>query len=236
LSEEAKSLLKRLKKEKKTAKQIDLIQELKNHNQEEMVNHVLLVHLERKDHDSLRLEILNALNYNFQIIVQPLSHILNDPNETLPIKEKAITLLGHNRGKKALKVLLKVFKKSKDSKIKDNIAQALTYFDDKSAIKIMIKSLDKDEYRLHVLTGLARNDFTVYGSKELIKALASLKVNERFEKLHHEKIIEGIFDKFKLATIEELQNAIKENKLDKAIEAHRKEQVDIDVILKKVEM
>ncbi|NHJ04388.1 MAG: hypothetical protein EAX90_06165 [Candidatus Heimdallarchaeota archaeon] len=236
MSEEAKSLLKRLKKEKKTAKQIDLIRELKNHNQEEIVNHVLLVHLERKDHDSLRLEILNALNYNFEIIVQPLSQILNDSNETLPIKEKAITLLGHNRGKKALKVLLKQFKKSKDSKIKDNIAQALTYFDDKAATKIMIKSLYKDELRLHVLTGLARNDFTVYGSKELIKELVSLKVTERFEKLHLEKIIDGMLEKFKFSNIEEFQKALKENRLDKAIEVHRKEQVDIDAILKKVEM
>ena len=64
MSEESKSLLLRLKKAKKVSKQIALVQQLKDHNQEEMVNHVLLVHLARKDHDSLRLEILTALNFD----------------------------------------------------------------------------------------------------------------------------------------------------------------------------
>ena len=64
MSEETKQLLLRLKKEKKVNKQIEIIQKLKEHNQEEMVNHVLLVHLDRKDHDALRMEILSAINSN----------------------------------------------------------------------------------------------------------------------------------------------------------------------------
>ena len=63
MSEDAKNLLLRLKKEKKINKQIDLIQKLRDHNQEDIVNSVLLKHLENKDHDTLRLEILAALNY-----------------------------------------------------------------------------------------------------------------------------------------------------------------------------
>ena len=47
MSEESKSLLLRLKKAKKVNKQIALVQQLKDHNQEKMVNHVLLVHLDR---------------------------------------------------------------------------------------------------------------------------------------------------------------------------------------------
>jgi len=93
MSEEAKKLLLRLKKEKKTTKQIDLIEQLKPYNQEEIVNQVLLVHLERKDNDAIRLEILVALNYEDEAIVKPLSKIVNDSKELQSVKQKAIDLL-----------------------------------------------------------------------------------------------------------------------------------------------
>ena len=69
MSEDAKNLLLRLKKEKKINKQIELIQKLRDYNQEDIVNSVLLKHLESKDHDTLRLEILSALNYDDEQII-----------------------------------------------------------------------------------------------------------------------------------------------------------------------
>ena len=236
LSEKAKELLKRLKKEKKTAKQIDLVQELRDHNQEEIVNHVLLVHLQRKDHISLRLEIINALNPNFDMIVKPLSQILKDPEETLPIKEKAIGLLGENGSKNALKILLKLAKKSKEPTIKDNAIEALSFFNDSSAIKVISKSLQNDDYRLHALAGLSRNEHILLGSKDLMMKVISLEVSDNFERLHQEKIIEFLLNTFKIPTLDELKKALSENKLDKIISAIQKDQTEIDKLLKKVEL
>lgn len=236
MSEEAKKLLTRLKKEKKVNKQIDLVQKLKNHNQEEMVNHVLLVHLNRKDHDSLRLEILAALNYDDEKIIRPLADIIGDPYESIAIKEKSIALLGENKSKNAMKSLMKVYKKAKDPKILDNLVLALTFFEDKSVVKPLTKALHNDELRLPALTGLARNESTVYGSKDLMKELAQLDLTKQFELLHYDKIIENILLKFKLATKEELLLALDSKKMDQAIANFRKEQVEISKMLKKVEI
>lgn len=236
MSETAKNLLLRLKKAKKVNKQIDLVQQLKDHNQEEMVNHVLLIHLNRKDHDSLRLEILTALNFDDEKIVRPLAAIISDPYESIAIKEKAIALLGENKGKNAMKSLLKTYRKAKDSKILDNLALALTFFEDTSVIKPIIKALRHEELRLPALTGLARNESTVYGSKDLMKALAQLELTKQFEILHYDKIIENILEKFKLANKEELLLAFNSKKFDQAISDFRKEQVEIAKMLKKVKI
>ncbi len=236
MSEESKSLLLRLKKAKKVSKQIALVQQLKDHNQEEMVNHVLLVHLARKDHDSLRLEILTALNFDDDKIVSPLSSIISDPYESVAIKEKAIALLGENKSKNAMKSLLKIYRKAKDTKILDNLALALTFFEDTSVIKPLIKALHHDELRLPALTGLARNDFTVYSSKDLMKALSQLKVTKQFELLHYDKIIENILQKYNFADKEELLLALNSKKFDQAIISYLKEQAEISKMLKKVKM
>ena len=235
MSQEAKDLLKRLKKEKKINKQIDLVQKLKDHNQEEMVNHVLLVHLERKDHDSLRLEILAALDHDDERIIPPLAAIISDPLEPISVKEKAIALLGENGDKKALKALMKLYKKTKDTKILDNLVLALTFFDDNTVVKPLIKALHHDELRLPALTGLARNDATVNGSKDLIKEITLLEVSKQFELLHYDKIIENILTQYKLGSKEELLVAIKQKQLDKAIDSFKKEQQEIKKMLKKVD-
>ncbi len=236
MSEESKSLLLRLKKAKKVNKQIALVQQLKDHNQEKMVNHVLLVHLDRKDHDSLRLEILTALNFDDDKIVSPLSSIISDPYESVAIKEKAIALLGENKSKNAMKSLLKIYRKAKDTKILDNLALALTFFEDTSVIKPLIKALHHDELRLPALTGLARNDSTVYSSKDLMKALSQLKVTKQFELLHYDKIIENILQKYNFADKEELLLALNSKKFDQAIISYLKEQAEISKTLKKVKM
>ncbi|MHA1461500.1 MAG: HEAT repeat domain-containing protein [Candidatus Heimdallarchaeota archaeon] len=236
MSEESKNLLLRLKKEKKVNKQIDLVQKLKDHNQEEMVNHVLLVHLERKDHDSLRLEILTALNFDDEKIVSPLASIISDPYESIAVKEKAIALLGENKSKNAMKSLLKVYRKAKDPKILDNLALALTFFQDTSVIKPIIKALHHEELRLPALTGLARNESTVYSSKDLMKALAHIEITKQFELLHYNKIIENILQQFKLASKEELLQAFKSKKFDQAIITYLKEQAEITKMLKKVKI
>ncbi len=236
MSEESKNLLLRLKKEKKVNKQIDLVQKLKDHNQEKMVNHVLLVHLERKDHDSLRLEILTALNFDDEKIVSPLASIINDPYESIAVKEKAIALLGENKSKNAMKSLLKVYRKAKDPKILDNLALALTFFQDTSVIKPIIKALHHEELRLPALTGLARNESTVYSSKDLMKVLAHLEITKQFELLHYNKIIENILQQFKLASKEELLQAFKSKKFDQAIITYLKEQAEITKMLKKVKI
>ena len=236
MSQEAKDLLKRLKKEKKINKQIDLVQKLKNHNQEEMVNHVLLVHLNRKDHDSLRLEILAALNFDDEKIIQPLSDIILDKYEPVPVKEKAIALLGENKSKKALKALMKGYKKTKETSILDNIVLAFTFFEVKDVVKPLIKALHHEELRLPALTGLARNENTVYGSKDLIKELAILDVSKQFELLHYDKIIENILSKFEFNSKEELIAALKGKQLDAAIDKFRKEQENIKKMLKKVDL
>ncbi|MFW9922393.1 MAG: HEAT repeat domain-containing protein [Candidatus Thorarchaeota archaeon] len=235
MTDEAKNLLMRLKKEKKVQKQIELINALKDYNQEEMVNHVLLVHLQRKDHDSLRLEILSALNYNFEGIVQPLINILSDPSEPIAIKEKAINLLGQSRNKKALKAIIKAYKKSKEPAILDNLVQALTYFQDKNAIKILIKALKKEELQLAILTGLARNNATVYSSKDLIKELLKFEKTDHFESIHFDKILDNLLFKFEISSIEELRRAFNENKLDVKIALFTKELKSNKSLLEKVD-
>jgi len=234
LSEETKQLLLRLKKEKKVNKQIEIIQKLKEHNQEEMVNHVLLVQLDRKDHDTLRMEILNAINCNDDAIVKPLAQILNDKYEPLSVKEKTVQLLGENRGKKALGVLLSAVKKFKDAKLVDNISYALTFFDDDRVIKPLIKALRHDDLRLQALTGLARNETLLLGSMSLIKELSLLVITKSFEKLHYEQIMDTIFDEFGYNDKDELIAAIKNKSIKNKINDYRKKQVDIQKTLKKV--
>ncbi|MHA1531655.1 MAG: HEAT repeat domain-containing protein [Candidatus Heimdallarchaeota archaeon] len=234
MSEETKQLLLRLKKEKKVNKQIEIIQKLKEHNQEEMVNHVLLVHLDRKDHDTLRMEILNAINCNDDAIVKPLAQILNDKYEPLSVKEKTVQLLGENRGKKALGVLLSAVKKFKDAKLVDNISYALTFFDDDRVIKPLIKALRHDDLRLQALTGLARNETLLLGSMSLIKELSLLVITKSFEKLHYEQIMDTIFDEFGYNDKDELIAAIKNKSIKNKINDYRKKQVDIQKTLKKV--
>jgi len=234
LSEETKNLLLRLKKEKKVNKQIEIIQKLKEHNQEEMVNHVLLVHLDRKDHDALRMEILNAINCNDDAIVKPLAQILNDKYEPLSVKEKAVQLLGENRGKKALGVLLSAVKKYKDAKLVDNISYALTFFEDNRVIKPLIKALRHDELRLQALTGLARNENLLLSSFDLIKELTFLEITKSFEKLHYEQIMNRIFDEFGFNNKEELISAIKNKSIKNMINDYKKKQADIGKALRKV--
>ena len=234
MSEETKQLLLRLKKEKKVNKQIEIIQKLKEHNQEEMVNHVLLVHLERKDHDALRMEILNAINCNDDAIVKPLAQILNDKYEPLSVKEKAVQLLGENRGKKALGVLLSAVKKYKDAKLVDNISYALTFFEDDRVIKPLIKALRHDDLRLQALTGLARNETLLLGSLDLIKELSMIDITKSFEKLHHEQIMDTIFDEFGYKDKEELIAAVKNKSIKNKIDVYRKKQADIKKTLKKM--
>ncbi|MBK5112223.1 MAG: HEAT repeat domain-containing protein [Candidatus Heimdallarchaeota archaeon] len=234
MSEETKQLLLRLKKEKKVNKQIEIIQKLKEHNQEEMVNRVLIVHLERKDHDALRMEILNAINCNDDAIVKPLAQILNDKYEPLSVKEKVVQLLGENRGKKALGVLLSAVKKFKDAKLVDNISYALTFFEDERVIKPLIKALRHDELRLQALTGLARNETLLLGSMELIKELSLLEITKSFEKLHYEQIMNTIFDEFGYKDKDELIAAVKNKSIKNKINDYRKNQADIKKTLKKV--
>ncbi|MHA1923807.1 MAG: hypothetical protein ACTSVP_12105 [Candidatus Heimdallarchaeota archaeon] len=234
MSEEAKKLLLRLKKEKKTTKQIDLIEQLKPYNQEEIVNQVLLVHLERKDNDALRLEILVALNYEDDAIVKPLSKIVNDSKELQSVKEKAINLLGQNKGKKALGVLLGAYRKIKDVKLLDNIAHSLTFFEDTKVIKPLIKGLANNELRLQILTGLARNNYLILSSSELIKVLVKIELTKNFEKLHHEKILTTIMDEFGYANKEELSAAISNKSINAKISDYSKKQEEINKLLKKV--
>lgn len=234
MSEETKNLLLRLKKEKKVNKQIEIIQKLKEHNQEEMVNHVLLVHLDRKDHDALRMEILNAINCNDDAIVKPLAQILNDKYEPLTVKEKAVQLLGENRGKKALGVLLSAVKKYKDAKLVDNISYALTFFEDNRVVKPLIKALRHDELRLQALTGLARNENLLLSSFDIIKELTFLEITKSFEKLHYEQIMNRIFDEFGFNNKEELISAIKNKSIKNMINDYKKKQADIGKALRKV--
>ncbi len=234
MSEETKQLLLRLKKEKKVNKQIEIIQKLKEHNQEEMVNHVLLVHLNRKDHDTLRMEILSAINSNDDAIVKPLAQILNDKYEPLSVKEKVVQLLGENRGKKALGVLLSAVKKFKDAKLVDNISYALTFFEDDRVIKPLVKALRHDELRLQALTGLARNETLLLGSLNLIKELTLLEITKSFEKLHYEQIMDTIFDEFGYNNKEESIAAVKSKSIKNKIDDYRKKQADIKKTLKKV--
>jgi len=234
MSEEAKKLLLRLKKEKKTTKQINIIEELKPYNQEEIVNRVLLVHLERKDNDALRLEILAALNYDDEAIVKPLTKIVNSSYELQSVKEKAIDLLGQNKGKKALGSLLSAYRKIKDPKLLDNVAHSLTFFEDSKVIRPLIKGLANDELRLHVLTGLARNDILVLSSQNLIKELVFIEITKNFEKLHHEKILNTIMDEFGYANKEELVAAISNKSISIKISEYSKKQEEINKLLKKV--
>lgn len=234
MSEETKKLLLRLKKEKKINKQIELIEKLKEHNQEEIVNQVLLVHLNRKDHVSLRMEILNAINCNDDAIVKPLSQILNDKNEPLPLKEKAVQLLGENRGKKALSVLLSASKKFKDAKLVDNISYALTFFTDDRVVKPLIKALNNEELRLQALTGLARNETLLLGSMDLIKVLTNLEITKSFEKLHYDQILDILFDEFGYNNKDELADAVKDKSIKNKINDYRKKQAEIQKTLRKV--
>jgi len=234
MSEEAKKLLLRLKKEKKTTKQMDLIAQLKPYNQEEMVNRVLLVHLNKKDNDALRLEILAALNYEDEAIVKPLTQIVNDSNELQSVKEKAINLLGQNKGKKALGVLLGAYRKLKDPKLLDNVAHSLTFFEDTKVIKPLIKGLANDELRLQILTGLARNNYLILSSSVMIKALVKIEITKNFEKLHYEKILTTIMDEFGYANKDELVAAISNKTINAKISEYAKKQEEINKLLKKV--
>ncbi|NHK30654.1 MAG: hypothetical protein FK730_04840 [Asgard group archaeon] len=235
MSEEAKKLLLRLKKEKKIDKQIDLINDLKEYNREEMVNHVLLKHLERKELDNLRLEILAALNPEDDRIIKPLSQLINDKYEQQVIVVKAINLLGQNKGSKALGALLSASKKIKDTKILDNVISALTLFEDKKVVKPIIKALNHDELRLDALTGLARNENLLLSSINLIKEIVNLDITKSFEKLHYEKILDTINAEFGYKSINEINTAILNKSINKKIDEYSKKQDEINRMLKKVD-
>ncbi len=234
MSEDAKNLLLRLKKEKKINKQIELIQKLRDYNQEDIVNSVLLKHLESKDHDTLRLEILSVLNYDDEQIIKPLVAMVNNSKEILSIKEKAVTLLGQSRNKKAMKALMSASKKVKDPKLLDNIVYALTFFNDTGVVKPIIKALHNDELRIQVLTGLARNEHLVLTSNAILKELATIEITKSFEKLHHDQIINIILDEFKFQNKGEFQAAIYNKSINKKIDKYRKKQNEIAKALKKV--
>jgi len=234
MSEEAKALLRRLKKEKKINKQIELIQKLQDYNNEEIVTHVLLVHLERKDHDAFRIEVLNALNPKDELIIKPLSQILFNKDEPLTIRQKVVMLLGQNGSKKALSTLLTAAKKIKDPLLLDNIVFGLTYFEDKKVEKPLLKALENEDLRLQVLTGLARNENLLLRSYPLIKAALNLSITKSFEKLHYEKILETLLAKFGYQTKEELLAAISDKSIMKKITAYNKKQSEIAATLKKI--
>ncbi len=234
MSEEAKALLRRLKKEKKINKQIELIQKLQAYNNEEIVTHVLLVHLERKDHDAFRTEVLNALNPKDEFIIKPLSQILFNKDEPLTIRQKVVMLLGQNGSKKALSTLLTAAKKIKDPLLLDNIILGLTYFEDKKVEKPLLKALENEDLRLQVLTGLARNENLLLKSYPLIKAALNLSITKSFEKLHYEKILETLLAEFGYQTKEELLAAISDKSIMKKITAYNKKQTEIAATLKKI--
>lgn len=234
MSEEAKNILLRLKKEKKIHKQIDLIKELKDYNREDMVNHVLLKHLERKDLDNLRLEILAALNPDDDMIIKPLTQIINDKYEPQVIVVKAITLLGQNKSNKALSALLSAFKRIKDLKILDNIVYALTFFEDKKVEKPIIKAFKFDELRLQALTGLARNENLLLSSLSIIKELMALKIDKSLEDIHYTKILNTIGDEFGYKNKQEIISALKDKTINDKIQEYIKKQKEIEKALKKV--
>ncbi|NHJ33163.1 MAG: HEAT repeat domain-containing protein [Asgard group archaeon] len=180
------------------------------------------------------MELLNAINSNDDAIVKPLTQILNDKYEPLSVKEKAVQLLGENRGKKALGVLLSAVKKFKDAKLVDNISYALTFFEDDRVTKPLIKALRHDELRLQALTGLARNETLLLGSMDLIKELSLLEITKSFEKLHYEQIMDTIFDEFGYKDKDELVAAVKNKSIKSKINDYRKKQADIKKTLKKV--
>lgn len=233
MSEEAKSLLMQLKKEKKIDKQIELVKELKAYYQEEIVNNVLSIHLQNKEDDSLRLEIMNVLDFRNPIIIKPLSEILKNPDEPITIKEKAINLLGLSNNKKAMSILLSLYKKSKDKKILENVLYSLTFFNNKDVVKPLIKCLKSNELRLPVLSGLARNDYVVLSSQELIKEISSLNLTNNFENLQVEKITDVIFNEFKYKSREELVAAIQDKSINKKIADYAKKRSEIDKSTKK---
>jgi hypothetical protein len=150
------------------------------------------------------------------------------------VKEKAIDLLGQNKGKKALGFLLSAFRKIKDPKLLDNVAHSLTFFEDSKVVRPLIKGLSNDEIRLQVLTGLARNNNLVLSSYNLIKVLASLEITKNFEKLHHEKILTTIMDEYDYANKEELVAAVSNKSISAKISEYSKKQEEINKLLKKV--
>jgi hypothetical protein len=235
MSEDAKKLLLRLKKEKKVNKQIDLIQELQEYNKEEMVNIVLLKHLERKDLDTLKLEILSSLNPHDDNIVKPLTAIINDKNELQTVREKAIALLGQNKSKKALGALLSAYKKVKDTKILDNITMALTFFEDSKVEKPIIKAFENDELRLQALTGLARNENLLLSSLSLIKAIVSLNITQSLEEIHYTKILNLIGDEFGYKNKKEIAEAIANKSINSKINEYEKRMKLIEKGLKKMQ-
>jgi HEAT repeat protein len=235
MSEEAKKLLLRLKKEKKIDKQIDLIKDLKDYNREDMVNHVLLKHLERKDLDNLRLEILASLNPEDDKIIKPLSQLISDKYEQQVIVVKAINLLGQNKSSKALGVLLSASRKIKDTKILDNIISALALFEDKKVVKPIIKALNHDDLRLNALTGLARNENLLLSSINLIKEIVNMNITKSFEKLHFEKIIDTISAEFGYSSKKEIIAAIENKSINKKIDEYSRKQEEINRMLKKVD-
>jgi hypothetical protein len=235
MSEEAKKLLLRLKKEKKVDKQIDLIQKLQTYNNEEMVNVVLLKHLERKDLDTLRLEILSSLNPQDEHIIKPLASLVTDKYELQVVREKAIALLGQNGSNKALGALLSSYKKVKDLTILDNIIFALTSFEDKKVEKPIIKAFENDELRLQTLTGLAKNENLFLGSISLIKAIMTLKITKSLEDIHYTKILNTIGDEFGYKSKDEIIKAIKDKSIEEKIKDYAKKQKDIDKVLRKVQ-
>ncbi|NHJ46803.1 MAG: hypothetical protein FK733_03350 [Asgard group archaeon] len=235
MSEEAKKLLLRLKKEKKVDKQIDLIRKLEPYNQEEMVNVVLLKHLERKDLDTLRLEILSSLNPHDDHVIKPLAALVTNKNELQVVREKAIALLGQNKGNKALGALLSSYKKVKDLTILDNITFALTSFEDKRVEKPIIKALANDELRLQTLTGLAKNENLLLSSLQLIKAVMALEVTKSLEGIHYTKILNTLGDEFGYTNKEDIVKAIKDKSIEDKIRDYAKKQKDIDKVLRKVQ-
>jgi hypothetical protein len=235
MSEDAKKLLLRLKKEKKVDKQIDLIQKLEPYNNEEMVNVVLLKHLERKDLDTLRLEILSSLNPHDDNVIKPLAALVTNKHELQVVREKAIALLGQNGSNKALGALLSSYKKVKDLTILDNIIFALTSFEDRKVEKPIIKALENEELRLQTLTGLAKNENLLLSSLSIIKILMTLEITKSLEDIHYTKILNTIGDEFGYRSKEDIIKSIKDKSIEDKIKDYAKKQKDIDKVLRKVQ-
>ncbi|MHA1366900.1 MAG: hypothetical protein ACTSP5_10880, partial [Candidatus Heimdallarchaeota archaeon] len=82
--------------------------------------------------------------------------------------------------------------------------------------------------------GLARNNYLILSSSELIKVLVKIELTKNFEKLHHEKILTTIMDEFGYANKEELSAAISNKSINAKISDYSKKQEEINKLLKKV--
>lgn len=225
-----------LQNTKDPEKRLHLIKSLRAHCQDERVNDVLLPLLSSESDSKVVLAILQTLYHKDSEIIQPLIQLLKQSETPFQIRDEVAKILAQTGEKKALRALLKTFKKEEDPKILDNICFALTFFDQKKVIKPLKSSLENKDLRLKVLTGFARNDSLILSSVELIEILFAIKSTNRFEKMHLRRIHEVIFDKFDFSNETEVFQAIEDGSLRKKIKEYKKEQKGIDRLLRKVEL